>query len=222
MPRYIGLDLHKRVLEVCILDQGGQVEARLRLAVDRDSLLSFAKRELDVDDRLAVEATTNTWPVVELLRPYVAGITVSNPMATKAIAQAKVKTDKIDARTLAQLLRVDFLPSVWQPDAHTSRLRQLTNQRASLVADRTSIKNRIHALLHQRLIPPPSERLFSQRGRQWLDQLEIDPDGRAALGRDLHLVDELEHAIGELDQALLCISGQNEQSFRSEPYSDFG
>jgi len=82
----------------------GPVEARLRLAVDHDSLLSFAKRELRTDDRLAVEVTTNTWPVVELLRPYVADITVSNPMATKAIAHAKVKTDRIDARTPAQLL----------------------------------------------------------------------------------------------------------------------
>src|SRR5579859_6268207 len=122
MPRYIGFDLHKRVLEVCILDQLGHVEGRSRLTVDRDSLLSFAKRELRTDDRLAVEATTNTWPVVELLRPYVADITVSNPMATKAIAHAKVKTDKIDARTLAQLLRADFLPSVWQPRRMCIRL----------------------------------------------------------------------------------------------------
>src|SRR5205823_6309227 len=98
-----GLDLHKRVLEVCILDQRGHVEARTRLPVDRDSLLGFAKRELRSDDRLAVEATTNTWPVVELLRPYVAEITVSNPMATKAIAQAKVKTDKSSSPRVGNL-----------------------------------------------------------------------------------------------------------------------
>src|SRR5262249_52827554 len=133
--------------------------------------------------------------------------TVSNPMATKAIAEAKVKTDKVDARMLAQLLRVDFLPSVWQPDADTARLRQLTGQRASLVGDRISVKNRIHAVLHQRLIPPPKERLFSRRGREWLDQLEIDADGRAAMVRDLHLLDELERAIAELDQVLFRLGG---------------
>jgi transposase len=170
MPRCIGLDLHKRVLEVCILDQAGRIEARHRVHVDRDTLVAFADHELRADDRLAVETTTNTWPVVELLRPYVGEIVVSNPMATKAIAHAKVKTDKVDARMLAQLLRADFLPSVWQPDDDTARLRQLTGQRASLVADRIGMKNRIHAVLHQRLIPLPSERLFSQRGRQWLDQ----------------------------------------------------
>ena len=49
-------------------------------------------------------------------------------MRTKAIAEAKVKTDKVDAHTLAQLLRVDYLPAVWHPDAATARLRQLTNR----------------------------------------------------------------------------------------------
>lgn len=204
MPRCIGLDLHKRVLEVCILDELGPVRARHRVAVEREVLRRFAERELRRDDRLAVEATTNTWPVVELLRPYVAEIVVSNPIKTKAIAEAKVKTDKVDAETLARLLRADFLPSVWQPDAATAHLRQLCTQRSSLVADRTAIKNRIHSLLHQRLIVTPSDGLFRRRGREWLEQLEVDADDRAALKRDLHLLDELDLAIAELEQRLLC------------------
>lgn len=73
---------------------------------------------------MAVEATTNTWAVVDLLRPHVGEVVVGNPLQTKAIAQARVKTDKIDARVLAQLLRADFLPAVWQPDPATAHLRQ--------------------------------------------------------------------------------------------------
>ena len=57
-----------------------------------------------------MEATTNCWAVADVLRPHVAKVVVSNPMATKAIAQAKVKTDKVDAHVLAQLFRCDFLP----------------------------------------------------------------------------------------------------------------
>jgi transposase len=171
--------------------------------VEREILRGFAERELHRDDRLAVEATTNTWPVIELLRPYVGEIVVSNPIKTKAIAEAKVKTDKVDAETLARLLRADFLPSVWQPDAATAHLRQLCTQRSSLVADRTAIKNRIHSLLHQRLITAPSEGLFRRRGREWLEQLEVDADDRAALKRDLHLLDELDLAIAELERRLL-------------------
>ena len=79
------------------------------------------------------EATTNCWAVADALRPHVARVVVSNPMATKAIAMAKVKTDKVDAHVLAQLLRCDFLPEVWQPDEATRRLRELTGRRSALV-----------------------------------------------------------------------------------------
>jgi hypothetical protein len=60
MPRYIGLDLHKRILEVCVLNEAGAIESRHRLVVSREALRAFAQSQLRPDDRLAVEATTNT------------------------------------------------------------------------------------------------------------------------------------------------------------------
>lgn len=68
-------------------------------------------------------ATTNSWPVATLLQPYVAEVVVSNPMATKAIASSRVKTDKVDAETLAHLLRAAYLPAVWIPAEKTGNLR---------------------------------------------------------------------------------------------------
>ena len=68
-----------------------------------------------------MEATTNTWPVVEILQPFVGQVVVGNPLKIKAIAEAKIKTDKVDAAVLAHLLRCDFLPSVWQPDEQLAR-----------------------------------------------------------------------------------------------------
>jgi transposase len=187
MLRWVGLDLHKRVREVCIVNDACAVESRHRVAVTREQLKTFAQEHLHADDRVAVEATTNTWPVVELLRPFVAEIVVSNPMRTAAIAQAKVKTDKVDAATLAQLLRARYLPGVWQPDAATAQLRQLTGRRSALVGSATAIKNRIHSILHQRLIPNPSCKQFCQQGKECLQKilLELEPDDRAAIQRDL-------------------------------------
>ena len=78
--------------------------------------MAFARQRLQPEDQIALEATTNTWAVVALLRPFVARIVVANPLRTRAIAEAKLKTDKIDAEALAQLLRCDYLPPVWQPD----------------------------------------------------------------------------------------------------------
>jgi hypothetical protein len=69
-----------------------------------------------------VEATTNTWEVVAILKPFVTEVGVSNPLRTKVIASAKIKTDEVDALVLAQLLRCDFLPRVWEPGSSRDEL----------------------------------------------------------------------------------------------------
>ena len=74
---------------------------------------------LRADDEVALEATGNSDAIATLLTPLVARVVVSNPSKTRAIAEAKVKTDKVDARILAQLLAADFLPPVWLPDDRT-------------------------------------------------------------------------------------------------------
>jgi len=70
-------------------------------------------------DEVAIEATCNTHAIVRLIAPRVARVVISNPMKTRAIAEAKVKTDKVDAEVLAQLLAADYLPAVWMPDERT-------------------------------------------------------------------------------------------------------
>ena len=206
MPRFVGCDIHKKQVTVCVLDEEGRVVTRCRVACTRDALVRFAEEHLESGDQLALEATTHTWAVVELLEPYVAKIVVSNPLRTRAIAFAKVKTDRIDARVLAELLAAGYLPEVWQPDAATRRLRRLTHRRAGLVADRTALKNRIHSTLAMRLIPVPGGRLFSKGGLAWLAEVEIDPDGRQALDSDLRLLDTLEAEIQQLEDLLAALA----------------
>jgi transposase len=209
--RYVGLDVHKRVVEACILGADGAVLRRDRLACDREYLVTYAQNVLRPSDRVALEATTNTWAVVEVLRPHVAELVVSNPLTTKAIASAKVKTDKVDACVLAQLLRCDYLPRVWQPDARTQQLRSLTGRRASLVADRTRIKNRLHAVLAQRLLAPPKERLFSKDGLAWLAALALDPQGRMLIEGDLRLLAAVGAELDRLDQTLVEIAYEHQR-----------
>ena len=169
MGYFIGLDVHKTVVEAASLDTAGTLVHRARFACTRQALLAFAAAQLHPDDRVALEATTNCWPIVDLLAPCVAEVVVSNPLRTRAIAEAKIKTDRVDALVLAQLLRAEYLPRVWQPDPATRALRALTSRRAALVADRTRLKNRLHSELHQRLIPLPERLdLFSTRGQAWL------------------------------------------------------
>lgn len=204
--RFVGLDVHKRVLQICIIDALGKVLVNKRLEnFDRQTLLEFAREHLTSQDRVALEATTNTWAVARLLRPFVAQVVVSNPLTTKAIAQAKVKTDKIDATVLAQLLRCDYLPEVWQPDETTSLLRELTSRRTALVGDRTAVRNRIHSLLAVRLLNVPYDELFGEAGRAWLAGLcadELDAQGRLILDADLRLHDAIQREIETLEDEM--------------------
>jgi transposase len=198
----VGLDVHKRVVEAAILGDDGTLLQRARFGCTRQELEQFARRHLSPEHRVALEATTNSWPIVEILAPHVAEVVVSNPLRTQAIASAKIKTDKVDARVLAELLRADYLPRVWQPDGATRQLRQQTSRRAALVADRTRLKNRLHAELHQRLIVAPVQDLFSGAGLAWLERVELDPLGRQAVETGLRLLAAVDQELAVLEREL--------------------
>ena len=201
MP-FAALDLHRKEIEAVTLDDSGNIELSQRFAATREAILNFAQRHLSKQHRVVFEATTSTWAVADLLRPFCAEVVISNPLRTRAIASAKIKTDKVDATVLAHLLRLGYLPPVWAPDEPTQALRRDTTERACLVADRTRIKNRIHAILHQRLIPAPAGDLFSDANLRWLAALDIDPAGREALRRQLELLAFTEELIGQVTQGL--------------------
>ena len=210
----VGLDVHKRVVQAVVLsDDDGHVIHRERFPCDRKELLRFAKQRLGPKARVVLEATTNTWSIVDLIRPLAGEVVVSNPMRTSAIAEAKVKTDKVDALILAQLLRADFLPRVWQPDDATQARRRLTSRRAGLVSDRTRIKNRIHAVLHQRLIEPPIPDLFGTKGMVWLKSVDLDSAGRAAIESEIRMLEQLEKEISALCDTL-AVDGYDEPRVR--------
>lgn len=137
MVRYIGMDVHKRSMEVCLTDAQGRVLARHTVPTTRAALEEWAQAQLLPTDQGAVEATLHTWTVVRVLRPLCARLVVSNPLQTKAIAQAQVKTDKIDAEVLAHLLRCDYLPLVWEPAPEVEERRTLLGRLPALVAERT-------------------------------------------------------------------------------------
>jgi predicted NBD/HSP70 family sugar kinase len=84
MVRYVGLDVHKRVVEACIVDAAGKVVHRERFASNRRTLELFATKVLRPTDHVALEATTNSWAVADALRPHVGRVVASNPLTTKA------------------------------------------------------------------------------------------------------------------------------------------
>ncbi|GAB3915558.1 hypothetical protein GCM10011575_38590 [Microlunatus endophyticus] len=180
MVRYIGMDVHREFAQLAIVEDGLLRDAG-RIGVTPGALRLWADTLL-ADDQVALEATGNSDAIANLLVPLVGRVVVSNPSKTRAIAEAKVKTDKVDSRILAQLLAADFLPPVWLPDERTRALRRQVMRRAHLVRQRTRIKNQVHAILTRNLVPtPPVSDLFGRAGRHWLAKQQLPDDERATV-----------------------------------------
>lgn len=127
---------------------------------------------------------------------------IANPLQVRAIAHAKIKTDKIDAAVLAKLHASGFLPEVWMPDEGTETLRRLVAQRSQVIQQMTRAKNRIHSVLHANLIPPYQGELFGVAGRTWFKTQPLALDETLAIQRHLADLDCRASDLSVLDQAL--------------------
>ena len=199
--RIIGLDVHRTFAEVAIREHG-RVRPAGRISTTTAGLQLFA-RGLTRRDEVVLEATCNTHAIARLLRAHAGRVVVSNPLRTRAIAEAKIKTDKIDAAVLTQLHASGFLPEVWMPDATTEALRRQVSRRAQIVRHRTRLKNQIHAILHRNLLPRcPASDLFGRKGRAWLTTQSLPADERAAVTSLLRALDHADEDLTELDRDL--------------------
>jgi transposase len=199
--RVIGLDVSRTVAEVAYLE-AGQIQCGGRIELLLPALQSFAKR-LRRTDEVVLEATGNTAAIVAALKPYVARVIVANPLQVRLIAEAKVKTDKIDAAILAQLYASGFLPEVWIPDEDTLALRRQVARRAQIVRQRVRLKNEIHSVLAAHLIAKcPAADLFGRKGRAWLAEQPLPLDERLSLEQRLRELDRLGEDLTALDRLL--------------------
>lgn len=199
--RIVGLDVSRSVAEIAYLEDG-TLHAGGRTGLRRDELERFAAK-LRATDHVVLEATGNTTAIVNVLRPHVARVAIANPLQVQLIAEARVKTDKIDAAVLAQLYASGFLPEVWMPDEHTLALRRQIARRSQLVRQRTRLKNEIHAVLIAHLIERcPATDLFGKKGRAWLGVQPLPLDERLGVEQRLRELDRLGDDLREVEQAL--------------------
>jgi transposase len=219
--RCIGLDVHRDFAQVAIW-QGGVVTQEGRFATTPEAVRAFAN-SLAPTDEVALEVTGNTWAIATLLASQAARVVVSNPVKTRAIAEAKIKTDKVDAAILAELLAADFLPAVWMPDPDTAALRRQVQRRGHIVRQRTRLKNQVQAILHRNLVVRcPAADLFGIKGRAWLAEQDLPPDEEAAAAAllrqlDFH-ADEL--ALIDKDLALVALGREDVRRLMTIPGVD--
>src|SRR5213083_771415 len=143
---YVGIDLHRSRSQIAVLDQqGGELLSR-RIANDREIFLELL-HGLGDDVQVALEATYGWEWLADLLEDAGFELHLAHPLRTRAIAAARVKTDAVDATTLAQLLRAGLLPEAYIAPRELRDVRELLRHRVTLVAMRSALKNRVHAIL---------------------------------------------------------------------------
>ena len=198
--RAIGLDVHRDFCEVAIVE-GGALRSAGRIATTPEALELFAQ-SLAPTDRVALEVTGSAWEIARILEGHVARVVVVSAADT-GIRQARAKTDRLDARTLARLLAAGELDAVWSPDQCTRVLRRRLARRAQLVRARARAKNEIHAVLVRRLVArPPVSDLFGVRGRVWLRALELPLEESETVAACLRHVEFLDCEIAAVEREI--------------------
>lgn len=199
--RQVALDVHQGFCEVAVREDG-ETRSAPRVVTDRGALESFAG-SLCRTDEVVMEATGPAMEIARIIKPHVARVVVANAQDVRAISHARVKSDRFDARTLAELLAAGMLEPVWVPDTVTSGLRRRVARRAALVRQRTRAKNEIHATLARCLLGrSPVSDLFGKEGRAWLDEQELGAEESETVAGCLRQIEFLDTEVAQIDRKL--------------------
>lgn len=172
----------------------GELLKEQRLANHPEDFQAFSE-DLPRPIRLVMEACGNWQYLYECWEQLAEEIQLAHPLKTKAIASARIKTDKIDKRILAQLGMADLVPQAYIPPREIRDLREILRHRAFLVALQTKVKNRIHAYLWKLGIEHGLTDLFSKAGLAWLKAVELREPFRILVDQDLNVLGTIQQEI---------------------------
>jgi transposase len=198
---YIGVDLHKRYSYVTVIDQSGSIIHRKRLENDESEIQSYFE-QWSKGSKVAIEATYNWYWLVDLLEQMGFEVSLSHPYKTKIIGEAKIKTDTIDSATLAQLLRVDFLPKSYIASPQTRDQREWLRHRLFLVKIRTSIKARIHCVLDKYNYRFDTSDIFGASSATVFSDIKLPADTRKVLDNLLVNLDFFDQQVKMMDKKI--------------------
>lgn len=203
--RYVGLDVHKRhVMIAAVNEQQEILITPQKVAIQHFPI--WSQVHMSPTDHVALEATSNVWEIHDQLQPFVGSVSVANTFQLKLISASATKTDKKDALVLAKLLAANLLPQVWVPPQHVRDLRQLTQHRSQLLSQRSALKNKLHAILHQHNIKPPIGDPFNHTNRDWWDELPLSPTQTLQLRHYWSSLDHFRHLLTETEAQIAQLS----------------
>jgi len=209
-PFYLGIDLHLKRTYMVLMDAKGEIINKGRIS--NQEITKYLQEKVPQETHAVLEATRN-WPFMyDLLHGHVQQVDLVHAKGVRAIANAAVKTDQIDASTLAHLARMNYIPKAYAASKEMRDLRQLLRHREWMVNQRSKAKNRIHAALAAYNLVSPVTDLFGVAGREYLHEMmdkELRPSARQVIEDHLAMIDHLGKRIHSLEKSISLNERQN-------------
>ena len=209
---HVGLDLSRKRLDYCLLDEGGERVEVGKTPPDGDGLVGFVRRVEERHGqpvRAAIESMNGARFVHDALERLGWEVEVADAAKVKGLAPLACKTDRIDAWVLAELSRRELVPAIWLPSFELRQERERARWRLFLVRKRSSLKHRVHAQLLAFGHPCPVSDLFGERGRLLLDELEFPEPWRSDVLAAVGMIDELVREISAIDHELKALGADH-------------
>jgi transposase len=212
---YIAVDIGKKNCVVCVTDKDGSIVEETKYTNTLEEAERFAshldKKYSNRKCHAVCESTANMWiKTYEAFEKYGIDVKLANPLKTKAIAEARIKTDKLDARTLAHLLRSNLIAESYIAPDKVRDDRSLLRLRINLVSDRTRVMNRVHSLLDKYDLKCKYEHIFGVNGIRWLKNIELKGNDQIQLVNYIHNIEFLNSEITQIEKQISVEASQNE------------
>jgi transposase len=193
---YLGIDVHKRYAQVAVMDEAGEIVEEVR--VENANLDDLAQRYAGA--QAAIEATSNYYHIHDTLSEHL-DVTVAHPKELNQIANSDKKTDRVDAKELARMVRLNSVPESYVPTDEVREARALVRGRQTLVENRTKYANKIHGLLSDHGITEDVKPL-NKEGREFLRELSLPMPWDTLLESYLELIETLNEEIRNLEETI--------------------
>jgi transposase len=202
MARFVGIDISKTKCRAAIMDPEGVILEEFTFTNNHEGIEGLTAR-LSLDDRVVMESTGSVWTnLYNHLDEKRIPVALANPLKTKAIASARIKSDKVDARILAHLLRSNLVAESYVPPKHLREIRTLIRHRVGIVKIRTMVKNQVHALVDTHGLACPHSDMSGKRGLEWLRSLQLSPLDRLILNNHLTHLESLDQQTERVDEEI--------------------
>ncbi len=196
---YIGCDLHKKTITMCVVNQARVPSAGRRFScTDTGGITTWLARFQPF--QLVVEATASYEWFVQLVEPAADRVVLAHPGKLRVIAESTKKSDRLDARVLAEFLAADMIPEAYRPTPRQHEHRRLVRHRQYLRGRVTSVRNRIRRILSDYNLDHAD--LFTIRGRQGCDGFKLSSAARFVMDQLWVEHDHHQEQLDDIEKAL--------------------